>query len=647
MPGDSGHDDPASYPSDDQGSGDGRPDPDTGRQAEAPESVGVAAAPTRSGRSRLAERRRRRRRRRIVWGVSGAAILVVLVAAWVGFRVWQAYGHLQAAATMVEDLQDQIESNDVGTARSTMQDLQQETAAARSAAHDPLWSAASHLPWVGPNLDAVRIVADSLDDLSQTSAPPLLTIADLFDSSKLAPHDGAIDLTPLRQAGPPVTDAAAEVKRIRGLVDGIDRGALFGPVDDAVGRFDGKLGTIDGVLDTASRAVQLLPPMLGADGERTYLVAFQNPAELRTTGGIFGAYAVLHAADGRITMGDQGSGSGSLGSFDPPVMGVLSDEQVQLFTDRPAIYPMDVNLIPDFPTAAQLLAAMYSERFGIDVDGVIATDPVALADVLGATGPIDLPNGDRLTAANAVQYLLADAYVDTTPEESDELFATAARAVFATLISGTADPHDMLAALRDAAGERRLLVWSSDDDEQTLLAPTPLSGQLPEDDAAGPVVGVFLNDGTGGKMDYYLRQKVSLEATGCSPDRELLLEATVTLTTSAPASGLPDYVTGMAMGGEAITRTNVQIVAPVGGDVDELTLDGKRLTGFHGGQEAGRTILITTVDLAPGESKTVRAVIRSGTLADGASGIELRTTPMAHPSEVTVGALPGCAARGH
>ncbi len=36
-----------------------------------------------------------------------------------------------------------------------------------------------------------------------------------------------------------------------------------------------------GQVDTANRVVQLAPAMLGADGDRQYLLLFQNNAELR------------------------------------------------------------------------------------------------------------------------------------------------------------------------------------------------------------------------------------------------------------------------------------------------------------------------------------------------------------------------------
>ncbi len=97
--------------------------------------------------------------------------------------------------------------------------------------------------------------------------------------------------------------------------------------------------------------------------------------------------------------------------------------------------------------------------------------------------------------------------------------------MFEALAAGAARPAPLLDALARAAGERRLLAWSAHPAEQALLAPTVLGGVLPENDAARPVLGVFLNDGTGAKLDYYLRGAVAVTPAGCRPDGRLALRA--------------------------------------------------------------------------------------------------------------------------
>ena len=67
-----------------------------------------------------------------------------------------------------------------------------------------------------------------------------------------------------------------------------------------------------------------------------------------------------------------------------------------------------------------------------------------------------------------------------------------------------------MAALARAAGERRLLLWSADPVEQTEIAGTVLEGSLPIQDGNRPIVGVFLNDGSGAKLGAFQGMTVGI-----------------------------------------------------------------------------------------------------------------------------------------
>ncbi len=624
------------------------PAPDT-PAPDTPPMPAPAVRSTSGHRTRRGRRHRRltwtryKRRRRVVWAIVIAALGLLAAAGWVTYRAYQAHDHLQRAASLASTLQDELRAVDIPAARSTLADLQDEAAAAHSAAHDFLWSVGNHIPSVGDNLQAVRTVADVIDELSWRTLPPLIDAAERLEPANLAPDNGVINIDSLQEVAPDIYTAAKAIHQMQDTVAGIDRGQLVTQVSDAVDELGDKLDQAADTADTAAKVVRLMPPMLGADGPRTYLVVFQNLAEVRATGGIFGAFAVITADHGHIEMSSQGASSSDLRGFDPP-LDLLSDMDRQLYTDRPATFPMDVNFSPNFPTAAVLIRDMYQQVTGTSVDGVIATDPVALSGMLEATGPISLPNGDELTADNAVKYLLADAYVGRTPQESDELFEQAAEAVFQALVSGQGSPSESLEAVEQAADQNRLLVWSADADEQEELSSTELSGTLPRDDGSDPLVGVFLNDGTGGKMDYFLRETVDLKSTGCVAGGKALVQATVTLTSTAPSSGLPDYVTGMALGGDYVTRTNVMFFSPTKGSLRSVEKDGEKVA-VGTGIERGRFVGILTVDLKPGETTTVTATLATGELPEsGMTSLRLKTTPLAFPADTTVGEVPACAA---
>ena len=329
-----------------------------------------------------------------------------------GWRTYQAYDHLQAASQNVTELQEElrdITTSDPTATAGTVGDLQAEASSARSAVDDPLFRAATGLPFVGPNLDAIREVTLTVDSLATDVMPSLVEIANTLQPSELAPKDGAIDLAPIERISPLLQSADVAVNEAIVTLGAIDRSQLVQPIGDAVGTLSDKLDAAADVTGPGARTARLLPPMLGANGTRQYLVVFQNPAELRATGGIFGSYALVTADNGKITIVDQGASSRTLGFFEPPVA-ELPPNELSLYGTQMAQYPMDVNFTPDYPTAAELFAEMYRVRTSTTVDGVLALDPVALSYTLEGAPGVDIGGGQTLTSDNLVSTLLSTAY---------------------------------------------------------------------------------------------------------------------------------------------------------------------------------------------------------------------------------------------
>src|SRR5690606_20828767 len=132
------------------------------------------------------------------------------------------------------------------------------------------------------------------------------------------------------------------------------------------------------------------------------------------------------------------------------------------------------------------------------------------------------------------------------PSDQDAFFAAAAQAVFSAVTAGDAEPKALVEALVRGGDEGRIRIWNSREEDQRYVAGTTLSGILPSDNSAGPRIGVYLNDSTGAKMDYYLDTSVTVASAVCRSDGLPSYRVTVTLTNTAPAdaaTSLPPYVT--------------------------------------------------------------------------------------------------------
>ena len=565
-------------------------------------------------------------------------------AAWGGTRVLSSRNHLQDAATLVQRLHTQLQKLDPA-ATQTLSRLQGATRAASADADDPVWRAGVHLPAVGDDLAAVRTVAATVDGLARDGLPQLVATAGMLTVGSLLPTGGRIDLVPLQRAAPKLAEADAALRRALQSVDAIVLDGLTTPVRTGVLQLRNQLGRAARMVTMAAKTAAWAPPLLGADGPRTYLVLLQNLAEARATGGMPGAYVVVTADRGSLEIADQGTASG-LRPFPRPVMALAPDDR-ELYTDKLATFPADINFTPHCPTTGALAREMYRRRSGVTVDGVFATDPVALSYVLKAVGPVPVPGGEPLTAANAVSILLSRVYAeDLSAEQQDRYFAAAAKAMFQALVSRPLDPPTLIASLAKAARERRLLMWSARADENSLLENTSLAGTLPVSDGTKPTVGVFLNDGSGAKLGYYLTHSAELAVTPvCRRDGRREITLRVTLGSTAPKTGLSPYVLGLGLAGDPYTvRTNVSVYSPTGGAILDMSLDRTKRP-FGSGQDRRRAVGTVTVDLEPGTRATLEATILTGVPADGYGATvtpRLWTTPGVAPWSLSTESGDGC-----
>lgn len=551
-------------------------------------------------------------------------VLVVLVAAggWLAHRAQQARSHLESSMSLLPDLQEAVVARDSDRASAVTAELTEHTNAARAAGTDPVWKAAGILPFVGQNFSAVSEVTVSADDIVDRAVAPMVDKFAALNWDTLSPVDGRIDTAPLAEIAPTLSAAATTVDLSYGRLEAIDRSDLLpqiaSPLQDAVERLD----EVRGPLNDASRAGQLLPAMLGAEGTRNYLVLVQNSAEVRATGGISGALAVLTVDDGRIFLTDQGSAS-EMGRFSPSLP--VDPEQEQIYSYRMGTFMQSVNLTPDFPTAASTAQQMWEQRHpGSNIDGVIALDPVVLANILWATGPVELgdfgdPAVDALLAGtqlptaldstNVVPTLLSDVYSQIEePVLQDAYFAAVAAKVFGALTDVQGDGTQLVDSLVTSAEQGRLYLWSASSDEQDLLAQTDLSGSALGPAVGGAAFGIYFNDGTGAKMDYYVRRTVQL-VKSCPGDGYSLYTLRVTLTNTAPAdaaTSLPEYVTGAGAFGvdPGRVKTNTVSYGPAQSRLQQARIDGAGVpvgSFVHGNRPVG----ILTTELGPGETATL------------------------------------------
>ncbi len=504
----------------------------------------------------------------------------------------------------------------------------------------PIASAAGLVPIVAQHREAVV----RLSELGADGAAAVADALEKIDVDALRTVNGRIDLAAVAALNDPLT-------RVRGVLDDFQRtlGEVRSPwlvhrarieLDD----FDGSIAEHVPGIDEALTAIRMAPEMLGADSPRHYLVLFTTPSESRGLGGFAGNYAELTADDGQISM----SAFGRAEDLDRQALEsgarVAGPEE---FLQQYGRFGYDVDgtgrvgdaafrnltMTPNFPWVGEIAADLYAQVTGREIDGVLAMDPEVVAALLDYSGPIELTTIDELlTTYNAVPFLLRDQYVavaDDNQQRVDAL-AEAARLTFEALLAGELpEPVELAGDLGPLVSERRLLMWSRDEDEQALLERVHMAGEIPSPDGADGW-SVTVSNGGGNKIDSFLERAARYESSTDPDTGATTATLRLELTNNAPADGLPPYVIGNRVGAPSGTsRLYVSFYSPFA--LTGATLDGAP-TGLSVGREAGWNVYSRLVDIPAGSTATFELQLAGTVTRPG----ELVTweQPMGSPLEI-------------
>ncbi len=369
--------------------------------------------------------------------------------------------------------------------------------------------------------------------------------------------------------------------------------------------------------------------LIGAGGQRRYLVVFQNNRELRPTGGFIGSFALMDVEDGEIKKMEIPAG----GSYD--LRGGLNQriaapDQLRLVNARWEF--QDANWFADFPTSAKTMAWFYEKSGGPTIDGVIAVNSALMENLLRLVGPIDLPEyGKTITADNffdetqkAVQF-----EYDKTTNKPKQIISDMAPKLLKKLLDGG---RKQILPLIDLVGrslaEKDVLLYFSNEQEQSAASGFGWTGDLKPAPEADFLAVVDTNI-AGGKTDGAVAEDIRHQ-TEVRKDGTLVDTVTVRRTHNGKKDDLftgiknIDYLRVYApSGSELISADGFE--APARSyfmPPDETLKPSALLSAIEGEErtdpssgttiasESGLTVFGNWVQVEPGESRTVRLTYR-------------------------------------
>lgn len=578
--------------------------------------------------------RKGERKKRRVTAVVAAIVVVVLVAFGVsGFMLLNSAKTVKSQAKetveIVGGLKDKVTSGDFSTLPDDAKKIDELCSSMKKETSSPVWTMASFIPVYGSDINAARTMVDALSDVSSGALVPMADNLAQATPGKLF-QNGTINVSALQAVADSLSDSSKVFKSANKKVQSIGD-THIAQVTELVDKAKDGFAVLDGAVDAAEKVAPVLPQMLGANGQtRNYLVYAMNNVEIRACGGFGGSQGLISVTDGQMSIGDFVP---RIGLSEDEAVESVDEEDEALFGDHSNLYNSGNTYSPDWPRNSQRVAALWKSQYGQDVDGVVGIDPVFLQYLLGLVGNVSLPDGTVVDGTNAAKVLMHDVYWNYPVEESDGIFASVASAAFDKILGGIGDVDvtKLVGAFERGAEEGRLIAWMRNDDEQNAIKEMGIDASLPDPDdpSADPVAGVYFNNLSFSKLDWYLNADTQISQGVKNGDGTYSYRITVTLKnimTQEEAGKLPDYVAASARdAARDDERLNVSLFAPTGGSISDLTVEGTQF-GLGAATWHGIPFYSGTVDLHAGETTTITYTLTTSAEA-GDKPLALRQTP--------------------
>lgn len=497
------------------------------------------------------------------------------------------------------------------------------------------------VPVLAQHRDALVVASSSGHALASTGASAAATAP--YQSLKAS--KGEVDVAKVAAMRAPVTEAADALQQAHDDLAAAESSWLTAPVTNQLIDFQEQ---VDGALpeaQLASKALTLAPSLLGATGDKTYLVLFTSPAETRYLGGFAGSYGVLTAKNGKVDFSVSGRITELLGGADPASLDISGDRYAE-YLQRYGRYDVanhlqNLTASPDMPTDAEITRTLYKQATGNAIDGVVVVDPYGLAGLLQLTGPVDVEGfAAPLTADDAAGYLVYQQYLDYGNDRSErkDRLEAAGRAVFDALTSrDLPGPRTLGQVLGPLVEQKRLMFYPFDAGAVPFFEELGTTGAF-RPDLDADFFSLRTANANPNKVDSFLYRSIDYHVAYDPGNGTVDATATVTLENTAPARGLPPYILGNDRY-DPVTNpfgSNEMYLSwytPL--DLDTATVDGEGV-GVEPQREAGARVYTQLLVVPAGSTRTVVLHLRGKIPKDDTYHLQVLQQPLVQSDKVTV-----------
>ena len=319
--------------------------------------------------------------------------------------------------------------------------------------------------------NAGQAMSDAMGELAKTN----LILSPLNPTSGSDISIGQISSS-LKKA---LTLSQKNLGKAKQLLADIDDSAI--PEDKKTGfeDFKSKIPVFEKLIDDSVGYSKFMEDFIGGKVIKKYLILFQNPSELRPTGGFPGTYAVITFEDGRLKgffVDDVYNLDGQLKeNIIPPI-------PLQHIT--PTWGMRDANWFVDFPASARKITAFFKKESNDNIDGVITFSPQIAAKMLDIVGPVEMSKYDlTLDSKNLFSALQEEVEYKGDRKQPKKIIVDLAPRMLEKLYLADSDKWlDIFNLLVSSMEQKDILMYFRDLNLQSFSVDKGFSGQVKKTD---------------------------------------------------------------------------------------------------------------------------------------------------------------------
>ena len=533
------------------------------------------------------------RKGKVILKVVLGTILVCLI--YLAFSAFQVQQHINRAKSEIHQVASSDQQLTSQSAGQLLHNINYEISAAQRWSTGLVWWSASQIPYFGRTPNAIRTMVRNLNLMTGVTLDLEKKLTADRSNTFLQDYNFVPLLSDsLADLRAPIVSGSKDLSELK--LSGVPR-----QVVEPVQKLKSYYSLLIPITTDANQINQIIPVLLGLDKPSKWMIVFQNTAEARSVGGYPGGWGILTATDGKLSLSSLYKRSALMNRLLTNYSDYVSPDQALLYgSDLSRM--SDLNLSPDFPTNARLMAALEELNVGVPIDGVITMNEKALATLMRSTGPVDV--GSKLITADSVEeYVTKGVYQDfPNPDDKDSAAFSIIEKTFVKFKTGAISPIQMLRAFIPAIYDQNIRIWAKNESLQNKIMQTSISGSMK--DVENPTVAVVLINGAGNKIDAYVKAKITYNQGLCKPNfpyRSASMR--VNLRNSAPTKGLPDYVAPRNGSGAAVpikpgsTKMIIYVHVPFGSIFESAKIGNVSTPLAVQGVDMGRTVFRFNVEL--------------------------------------------------